>query len=666
MGRTAPPRAHITPPAPRATRVVAGVFALLVLATIAAFFVTQRLKREPSLVGNVKVMKFFSPNGDGVRDSEQFSFRLKESDDVEVTIVDADGDTVRELGSRAARAYRPEKYVWDGRDGDGERVADGRYRVRIGLRDQGRSLLVPDPIELDTTPPRPVVVRTNVPGRPRLSIFRPGHDQVLASLKAVGPFTRAIVDVYRTDVRPIRKVAEVTGRQGRKRVYWDGLIDGDPAPQGTYLMAPRVTDRAGNVGSTPSAAALRDPAGIGRIPGRPGVMARELAAQVPLEPVRGGERFDAQVDSRGRQYRWRLRKLGTAKEGDWEAGAKPGRPLHLRAPGGESAIHLLELRIGGTRLSLPITVQSRRRADVLVVLPATTWLGEDAVDLDGDGLPDRLDLGAGSRTGTQRVLNGLPAGFADEIGAPLTFLDRAGLTYDLTTDLALARDGALRPTDRPGVLLLGQARWQPDQMARRLRRYALRGGRVAVLEPGGLRSTVTYADGQLTRPTAPGRGDLFGARLAPLSRYRPTPQYAEPPNLVTGGEDRIGLFEATDGTLVAPRTVERIANPGRNARVLAQAAQEVREGEAAPGVPENPNDLSQTPDQASPDPVVLAARVGRGIVIRTGLPGFAANLCAPGDPTRPQLMRNVFDILRGVKPKARDAAQGCGSERGRR
>src|SRR3712207_8397596 len=42
---------------------------------------------------------------------------------------------------------------WDGRDDAGARVADGTYRVRVIMRRQGRSVLVPRTIRLDTTPP---------------------------------------------------------------------------------------------------------------------------------------------------------------------------------------------------------------------------------------------------------------------------------------------------------------------------------------------------------------------------------------------------------------------------------------------------------------------------------------------------------------------------------
>ena len=57
--------------------VVRAVFALLVVATIAAFFVTQQLKSEfPLVIRFAAKPKQFSPNGDGYRDSIRVGFDL--------------------------------------------------------------------------------------------------------------------------------------------------------------------------------------------------------------------------------------------------------------------------------------------------------------------------------------------------------------------------------------------------------------------------------------------------------------------------------------------------------------------------------------------------------------------------------------------------------------
>ena len=70
-----------------------------------------------------------------------------------------------------------------------------------------------------------------------------------------------------------------------------------------------------------------------------------------------------------------------------------------------------------------------------------------------------------------RVLPGLPADLRAEEAPLLTFLDRAKIRYDLTTDLALALGNGPRATDRPAVLLAGPERWITVAYGRRLRRY---------------------------------------------------------------------------------------------------------------------------------------------------------------------------------------------------
>jgi hypothetical protein len=81
------------------TRLAQLTFALLVCATLGAFFVTQRLKRSPLVVRQRTVTDAFSPNGDGIRDRASIRFSLQRSDDVTVAIVDREGSVVRLLAT---------------------------------------------------------------------------------------------------------------------------------------------------------------------------------------------------------------------------------------------------------------------------------------------------------------------------------------------------------------------------------------------------------------------------------------------------------------------------------------------------------------------------------------------------------------------------------------
>ena len=72
------------------SKLVRAVFALLVLATVGAFFVTQSLKTEIPLVLRFGAMpRDVSPNGDRVRDSSSVGFDLSETADVSFSVIDS-------------------------------------------------------------------------------------------------------------------------------------------------------------------------------------------------------------------------------------------------------------------------------------------------------------------------------------------------------------------------------------------------------------------------------------------------------------------------------------------------------------------------------------------------------------------------------------------------
>lgn len=117
------------------------VFAGLVVATFAAFFVTTRLKRAAPVVEQVTFRRSFSPNGDGRFDVALFAFRLRRSDDVTVSIVTRDGDEVLTLAEDVPLARgRRHRFRWDGHNSAGRVAPDGEYHLRVGLRHQGRTV----------------------------------------------------------------------------------------------------------------------------------------------------------------------------------------------------------------------------------------------------------------------------------------------------------------------------------------------------------------------------------------------------------------------------------------------------------------------------------------------------------------------------------------------
>jgi hypothetical protein len=141
------------------------VFAVLVVACFAAFFVTQRLKHTPTIVQRFELSTSFSPDAKGAGALEEISFKLSHADDVTVTIVDSSGSDIATLVHEdPVVRYKQFSLRWNGRRGaargytvlttrnghaillpanHGKLAPSGEYRVRVSLREQHRSVLSP-------------------------------------------------------------------------------------------------------------------------------------------------------------------------------------------------------------------------------------------------------------------------------------------------------------------------------------------------------------------------------------------------------------------------------------------------------------------------------------------------------------------------------------------
>ena len=73
---------------------------------------------------------YFSPNGDGTKDSTSFSFRLDAPAAVRVSAIDAADQIVRNFTGVGPGPLTDGAVVWDGRDDFGRIVQDGVYRLR--------------------------------------------------------------------------------------------------------------------------------------------------------------------------------------------------------------------------------------------------------------------------------------------------------------------------------------------------------------------------------------------------------------------------------------------------------------------------------------------------------------------------------------------------------
>jgi hypothetical protein len=137
-----------------------SLFALLVLACFAAFFITQRLKHTPTPVQRFERTPTFEPFSPlPERRLEQISFKLASAERVTVAIVDSNLNTVATLLTRyPLPRYKQFSLRWNGRRGgphgyqlivrpDGHRITvprnrgslapPGEYRVRVTLLGKG-------------------------------------------------------------------------------------------------------------------------------------------------------------------------------------------------------------------------------------------------------------------------------------------------------------------------------------------------------------------------------------------------------------------------------------------------------------------------------------------------------------------------------------------------
>jgi hypothetical protein len=242
------------------TRLSTGAFAVLVAATIAAFFVTQHLKvTTPLIQGFPRPVPGVIDPLHGVScgqynsGSTTISFYLQHrGDTVDVYVVDADDNIVRTVAS--GRTMRKDVRIpdgvfhWDGRLDNGRVAPDGTYHFRVALIHQNRTIdLTGVPVKVKTVPPHPVVVNvspstiSSAGGGTNVTIHYAGNEN-----------RGGTILLYRTGVPGGPRLVKsfLTPWQGHTAV-WDGKILGRPARPGTYLVGIEVSDAACDTGRWP-------------------------------------------------------------------------------------------------------------------------------------------------------------------------------------------------------------------------------------------------------------------------------------------------------------------------------------------------------------------------------------------------------------------------------
>ena len=572
---------------------VRAAFGLLVLATIAAFFVTQQLKSEfPLVIRFAAAPADISPNGDHFRDVSVVGFDLSEPAEVTFSIVDSEGQEVRRIvEDRRLAGDAHHRFRWNGRDDDGARVPDGVYRMRVVRRQEGKIINSLKEIDVDTVPPRvritsarPNVISPGEPGqKPEVRIRYAGPQNAAPEFR-----------IFRTDEGKPRVVARFRGDRTRSAV-WHGSVRGHPAAEGDYAFTVTVRDSAGNLAVAPRSIPTARSAGAGT-----GVSVRRMTLTGPLGVVPAGSLANFDVEPYDRSLDFALARLGDPRV--VRDGERIGGRFRVRVPrDAKTGVYVLRVKAGRRRARWPVVVaglpQTRRAAGrprPLVVLPALSWQGLNPIDDDEDGFPDTLETSRRVELDRPLARGTLPLGFTSEVAPLLRFLERERMAYDLTTDLALVEKEGPSLGNAPGVALAGSERWVPGPLATGLRRYVEGGGKVASFGADALRRTasVTETAARLTGGTR--ATNVLGERTRPLLRTSAAPLAVD--------TDSLGLFEGGDSFVGEFTLFEPTGGLPGDADPLAAAGRE--------------------PDE----PDLVAYRLGKGLVVRLGTPQWAAQL----------------------------------------
>jgi hypothetical protein len=279
------------------TATIAG----LLIATAAAFAITERLKLTKSAVYGTHVSTRLSPTCGCARGKATIFFKLRRRDHITVTVVNARKDEVALLSDVTAPAG-PVRLRWDGGTDADTRAPDGVYYARIHLAAQHQTITLPNPMLLDTKPPLVLSVKAN-----RVQ-FSPDRDRQADYVRLTYRLSKPAHLLLFLDGKRILGPTHSHGADGS--VSWHGNAHGATLPAGFYTLEIGALDQAGN--STPVAARV----GVT-------VEIRYIALAAHRIVVHAGSRFEIGVSTDAKSYAW---KLGAHK------GRAAGPVLRLRAP----------------------------------------------------------------------------------------------------------------------------------------------------------------------------------------------------------------------------------------------------------------------------------------------------------------------------------------------
>jgi FlgD Ig-like domain len=300
----------------------------LLVGSAAAFAVAEHLKVERSPVAGPDIDKVFSPVCDCPQQHAKIAFRLRKNDRLTLSLLDGQGDEVRTLVDHVRTTRGRHVFFWNGRDDDGQLLPEASYRPKVELGHADRTIVLPNPIRIDMTPPSIAVLSV----RPRI----------------ISPDGDARRDVARVRYRASEKAQAVLFVDGVRRVAsrirrpsgqleWLGSgPNGHGLPPGAYRLAVQAADLAGNLSK-------RAPAGAVRI--------RYLALGEQLIAVALGERVRIPVSTDAARVDWKLRRGSSVVDSGvarrtiaLQAPAAPGRYVLAAQTGSHTARAVIVVR----------------------------------------------------------------------------------------------------------------------------------------------------------------------------------------------------------------------------------------------------------------------------------------------------------------------------------
>ena len=254
----------------------------LLVATAAAFAITEHLKLIRSPVFGTLVTKVFSPVCNCSTNRAVVRIKLRHADKVTVTIVDAGHHRVATVATGVhMEARHPRSFPWHGRTSSGAVAPDGVYYPWVHLEHANHTFEFTNRITLDTTTPK---VLSATGAKP---VLFAGPGRTVALRYEFSEPANALVYLGNRLV--------IRGRPTREhdKVKWAGTLDGRPLPAGTYALSVAARDAAGN-----------ETRATGRQ--KVTVVLRYAVITPSRVDARAGRPFTVHVQTAAPRYTWRL------------------------------------------------------------------------------------------------------------------------------------------------------------------------------------------------------------------------------------------------------------------------------------------------------------------------------------------------------------------------